>query len=114
MEKFKRKLVELGPVWDFNYINDVTSNRNLFKDPSHFVPDIGRLIVQTIAGGQSHKGDFGVRLTKESIDEQLEIQKTRYQDFKDENWQMHRLIERGRRVNDKQEFNREAVRLIGR
>jgi hypothetical protein len=48
--QYKRNLSFIAPVIDYDFPNDLTSNRNLFNDPYHYVDEIGRSIVFEILG----------------------------------------------------------------
>jgi hypothetical protein len=117
-EDFKRRLVALGPTWDFNYVNSVTRNRRQFIDPSHFKPDIGRRMVQIISAGEaSPRGDFGVLLTKGNLGRELKSQRERYDAWVEQNPEAHALLKASTRWgrskrNDRRflERGRKAIR----
>ncbi len=79
-QAWKRRLVQLStaldvPLWDFSGYNDYTTTAlqdgyRSFFDGSHFRPEIGRLIMARLRGGDA-PADFGVRLTPDNIDERL-------------------------------------------
>jgi len=46
--KFKEDLKKLGDVYDFNYPNDMTKERNNFSDPFHIVPKTARAVAEEI------------------------------------------------------------------
>ena len=77
-EDWKRKIVQLTPVWDFSGYNSVTTEKinnlmNNYVDNSHYTPDIGDLIINRIFDYQIGKvpDDFGVLLTTENIEKHL-------------------------------------------
>ena len=78
-EDWKRKIVQLTPVWDFSGYNSVTTEKinnlmNNYVDNSHYSPDIGDLIINRIFDYQIGKvpDDFGVLLTTGNIEEHID------------------------------------------
>lgn len=55
-EQIKLELSEMAPVYDFDYENELTINKDNFKDPIHFKEQVGDLLVQEIWGGQLQHG----------------------------------------------------------
>jgi hypothetical protein len=48
--KFRFNLESLGPVFDFDYPNDVCLDDSKFKDPNHFTNEISKLIADEVWG----------------------------------------------------------------
>jgi hypothetical protein len=48
--RFKNDLVSLGEVYDFDYPNDVTKNRDNFSDPFHFHRDVMKIVANDVWG----------------------------------------------------------------
>jgi hypothetical protein len=46
--KFKEDIKKLGDVYDFNYPNELTKERNNFSDPFHFKDEIARTIIEEL------------------------------------------------------------------
>ena len=46
--KFKEDLKKLGDVYDFNYPNELTKERNNFSDPFHFKDEIARTVIEEL------------------------------------------------------------------
>ena len=47
--RFRRDLAGLSATIDYDYPNEITTNRASFGDPIHYIPAIGALIVQELA-----------------------------------------------------------------
>jgi hypothetical protein len=78
MEKWKREIVKIIPVWDFSGYNSVTTEpikdvMTNYADNSHYTVAIGNLILDRILAYQSDKVplDFGVLITPENIESHL-------------------------------------------
>jgi hypothetical protein len=55
--KFKRDLSRLGVrVVDYDYVNDITTNKSHFRDPLHYNDEIGILIANEVFHGPLIKG----------------------------------------------------------
>lgn len=66
------ELVEVfGGVYDFMGINSVTANDENYSDAHHFNPQVGRLIVRRVEGGDADKIDFGVFVTASNLRQHL-------------------------------------------
>ncbi|MEA5536053.1 hypothetical protein [Crocosphaera sp. XPORK-15E] len=77
-EKWKRKMVEITPVWDFSGYNSITTEpikdqMTNYVDNSHYSPDVGNLVLNRILSYQTDKvpQDFGILITPENIDAHL-------------------------------------------
>lgn len=77
-EQWKRKLVEITPVWDFSGFNSVTTEKiepqmNNYVDNSHYSPKIGNLIIDRIFDYNSKAipEDFGTLLTRDNVEQHL-------------------------------------------
>lgn len=46
------ELSEMAPVYDFDYENEITTNKDNFKDPIHFTDQVGDQVVQEIWSGK--------------------------------------------------------------
>ena len=53
------------------YVNSVTSDPYLYKEPSHFGPQVSEWIASRVLGSGNCPPDFGVLVTRENIDEHL-------------------------------------------
>jgi len=114
-EQFKRQLVKHGPVWDFNYVNDISRDRDNYQDPSHFVAAVAEKFVKVLAQDEPIDGlDFGMKLTAKNIDEALVVQRKALDDYMAKNPGIRQMLEDARRTKDRNAFNRAAVKLIGR
>ncbi|TAE60584.1 MAG: hypothetical protein EAZ76_01415 [Nostocales cyanobacterium] len=78
-ENWKRKLVQVTPVWDFSGYNSITTEKlqdvmENYADSSHYTKPVGDLILNRILDYQPDKvpGDFGVLLTPENIESHLD------------------------------------------
>ncbi|MDY7016590.1 MAG: hypothetical protein SVX43_23945, partial [Cyanobacteriota bacterium] len=77
-EEWKRKMVELVPVWDFSGYNSVVTEpiqdrMENYTDNSHFTTRVGNLILDRIfsKNAEAVPADFGVLLTPENVDSHL-------------------------------------------
>ncbi len=114
-EFMKREIVKLGPLWDFNYINDVSKNRDNYIDPSHFKISIGRRITSILGNNASEEGkDFGVILTEDNIEKILIEQRSAFDEWKTRDTAVYYMLEEAREDRNKARFHQKAIRLIGR
>ncbi len=51
-ERFKRDLAALAPVYDFDFVNDLTSDRGNFSDPYHLNRSAKRTVIQSVWGNE--------------------------------------------------------------
>ena len=77
-EQWKRKMVDITPVWDFSGYNSITTEPIKevminYVDNSHYTPKIGELVLNRILSYDVGKvpPDFGVLMTPENIDNHL-------------------------------------------
>ena len=77
-EQWKRKMVQLTPVWDFSGYNSITTEpikdvMNNYVDNSHYTPKIGNLVLNRILSHNVEQvpQDFGVLMTPENIEKHL-------------------------------------------
>jgi hypothetical protein len=117
-ERLKRKLVELGPVWDFNYVNSVTINRRNYIDPSHFKPEIARRVIKIISGSDIPSDDFGMLLTKDNISRELEKQRKHYEEWASKNPELMNLMEQShtwkKTKKNNRKFDEKAILAINK
>ena len=71
-ERMIRDAVEVfGGVWNFMYVNSVTSNHLYWREPSHSIGQVNEWVLDRIFGTGNPPADFGVYVTKDNIDEHL-------------------------------------------
>ncbi|WP_107667513.1 hypothetical protein [Cyanothece sp. BG0011] len=77
-EQWKRKMVEVTPVWDFSGYNSITTEpiqpvMSNYVDNSHYTPKIGDFVLNRILSHEVDQvpQDFGVLMTPENIDKHL-------------------------------------------
>ncbi|MGB5594874.1 MAG: hypothetical protein WBM32_15720 [Crocosphaera sp.] len=77
-ETWKRKMVEITPVWDFSGYNSITTEpikdvMTNYVDNSHYTPKIGDFVLNRILSYEPSQvpQDFGVLMTPENIDDHL-------------------------------------------
>ena len=77
-ENWKKKVVELTPLWDFSGYNSITTEKlqdkmENYADSSHYTKPVGDLVFNRIFGYQEYKvpKDFGVLITPANIESQL-------------------------------------------
>ena len=110
-EDFKRRMVAVSPVWDFNYVNTVTRSRDNFIDPSHFLPRIGERM-KRIMTGKEPPADFAFILDKENLEERLRQQRAAIEDWMKNHPRMTALLQRSIKTRDDAEFQRLAGNII--
>jgi len=49
-QEWKRQLVAAQPYWDFSGYGELASTNHLFKDPAHYSPGVGHLILRHLLG----------------------------------------------------------------
>ena len=74
LEKWKREIVKIVPVWDFSGYNSITSEpikegMKNYADSSHYRENIGNLILNRVLNYQTKSvpKDFGILITPENI-----------------------------------------------
>ena len=73
-ERMLRETVEVfGGVWNFMYVNSVTSDQTLWRESSHYLPQVNEWIKDRITGEGTPPDDFGVYVTKDNIDEHIKM-----------------------------------------
>jgi hypothetical protein len=60
--KFKQDIESFGDVYDFNYPNDITNDKNNFGDPYHHKPAISRIVADEISGNELRYAKFTARI----------------------------------------------------
>lgn len=77
-EKWKHRLVEITPVWDFSGYNSITTEAigegmKNYWDSSHYREEVGDLILNRLFSYQSQTvpEDFGVLITRENVESHL-------------------------------------------
>ena len=71
-ERMLRDAVDVfGGVWNFMYVNSVTSNHIYWREPSHCLKQVNSWILDRMSGNGNPPTDFGVYVTKENIDEHI-------------------------------------------
>ncbi|TAF02480.1 MAG: hypothetical protein EAZ77_18810, partial [Nostocales cyanobacterium] len=77
-ETWKRKVVQVTPVWDFSGYNTITTEQindvmENYPDSSHYTKPAGDLLLNRILGYQEKEvpADFGVLVNKENIESHL-------------------------------------------
>jgi hypothetical protein len=74
-ERWLKEMVEVfDQVWHFEYLNSITMDYDKnFSDSHHFYSSVGTMIAHRITGAADAAipPDFGILLTKSTIDAQL-------------------------------------------
>ena len=71
-------LVEVfGEVWNFMYYNEITTDDYNYKDAHHYSPQVGGIILKMMyaISGENKHHDFGIRVTRDNLDEHLQFLK---------------------------------------
>lgn len=78
-ENWKRRMVQIIPVWDFSGYNSVTTEpikavMENYADNSHYTSKVGNLVLDRILSYQENQvpSDFGVLMTPKNIEAHLE------------------------------------------
>ncbi|WP_300260503.1 hypothetical protein [uncultured Cloacibacillus sp.] len=72
-ERMLRESVEVfGGIWNFMYVNSVTSNHEYWREPSHCVDSVNEWVLERMLGTGNPPADFGVYVTSENIDHHIE------------------------------------------
>ncbi len=53
-KRFKSDIITLGDVFDFDYPNELTSNKSNFIDPFHSIDSISKIVVTEVTTGKTH------------------------------------------------------------
>ena len=76
-ELFLRRLAEATPYWNFSGYNDVTLDPDNYMDTSHYLAEIGDMILDCIWNGKTDakllEQGFGFYTDKDSVDELLAV-----------------------------------------
>jgi len=67
IEKWKRSLADIHPIWDFSGYNEITTDDRCYYECSHYKPEIGNKIIASFFGNPS----FGYLLKPETIEQDL-------------------------------------------
>lgn len=71
-ERMLRESVEVfGGVWNFMYVNSVTSNHIYWREPSHCLGQVNEWVLGRMSGTGNPPSDFGVYVTQENINEHI-------------------------------------------
>jgi len=60
--RFKNDIREFGDVYDFNYPNEITTDKSNFRDPYHHTIPISQIIVDEISGKKIKYARFSPRI----------------------------------------------------
>ena len=74
---FLKELAEITPYWNFSGYNDITRDSYYYRDPSHFLPEVGDMMIERMCGGEVHdelyEQGFGVYITADNADEWISV-----------------------------------------
>ena len=74
---FLRRLAEITPYWNFSGYNDITRNSDYYRDPSHFLPEVGDMMIDCMLNGTQIDGlydqGFGVYITNENAEQWIQV-----------------------------------------
>lgn len=100
-EMVKERVAHITPVWDFAFVNEMTANRDLFYEASHYRGEFGEKILKVMINKQNFNEQIGVLLTTENILSELAIQKQEYEIWKDKHFDYFALLESSYKYNKK-------------
>lgn len=79
LDTFKRRLVQITPVWDFSGYNTITAepfgpDMRHYLESAHYRPEVGDLVMRRIyqGHGAAVPADFGHRLTVDNVEQHIE------------------------------------------
>jgi hypothetical protein len=80
---FKKELAKITDYYDFSGLNTITTDNYYYYETSHYRTIVGDMILNRIFGYPDIKvpHDFGVKVTKNNIDEHLEKQKKEVKNY---------------------------------
>ena len=74
---FLKKLAEITPYWNFSGYNDITRNSDYYRDPSHFLPEVGDMMIDCMCNGAQPDGlyeqGFGAYITADNADKWISV-----------------------------------------
>lgn len=99
LQYIKRMVSSITPVYDFDIVSDLTTNRNdYFFDGAHFRPSLGEIIKKCIES--NHLSSYGYLLTPETADDVFAKENEAWEQWKAENQEyvnaLKECIETGR------------------
>lgn len=82
-ETFKRELAEITDFTDFTGVNSITTNKDNYWDSSHLRKEHTELVISKLLYPEDsvEYQDFGVKVTKENIEEHLKQQHDQYRNI---------------------------------
>jgi hypothetical protein len=102
LENWKREIVKITPVWDFSGYNSITTEAiqdrmDNYVDDSHYKPSIGDRILGRVMGKNDSTQDFGVLITPENIEQELQKTRTNRENWAKSNPDLIELVEKSYR-----------------
>ncbi|NEQ62463.1 MAG: hypothetical protein F6K53_35770, partial [Moorea sp. SIO4A1] len=99
-EEWKRRLVEITPVWDFSGYNSITTEAiseemKNYWDSSHYREEVGDLILNRLFSYQAHTvpEDFGVLITPDNVESHLGKVRNERESWAETNGDLVKLVE---------------------
>ena len=83
-KKFKSAVAGLTPVYDFVTVNDMTTERTIFCDPTHFQSPLGESL-KPVLEGKAAPEPYGYYLTSETADAAFAAEDAAWEKWKSEN-----------------------------
>jgi len=112
LEDLKRMSVEICPTWDFAYVNDVTSDRGRYNDPSHFKEDVGERVLEIVGTGANRVGDdFGVAIDERRVSRMLKRHRKRLEEWRKRNAAVEGILRRASKGMGAEEFEKRARKI---
>lgn len=71
LDAFKRRIAEITPFYDFSGLNRITTDKYYYYESLHYRPIVGDMIIKRIFTPEYAQKDFGVYVTKNTIDEHI-------------------------------------------
>ncbi|MCR5467527.1 MAG: hypothetical protein K6F37_01090 [Lachnospiraceae bacterium] len=81
--EFLEAVAEITDYWNFSCLNDITTGLDYYFDSSHYIPEIGDTIMETV-NGKTHLNEdlvatgFGYYTTKDTVKNLIKILESQY------------------------------------
>ena len=87
--QFLEGLAEISDFWNFSSLNDVTLNKDNYRETSHYKAEVGDMIIDAICNGKSYPKlqaqGFGVKVTRENVKDLIAILRQQAEDLRQNN-----------------------------
>lgn len=85
---FLEGLAEITDFYNFSSLNSITLDRNNYIDVSHYMSEIGDIMINVMCNGKSYpelqRQGFGVKVTRENVKEFVSMLRSQAENFRTE------------------------------